>query len=152
MQFSKQKAWNKTKTVPMDYLPLMHKTRIRQIKICLTTLKWPNIIQYLPKCYSIFASIFASRLNTSTKNHHIFALPTIQLRYQSFGIRLDDESRSRTPLCQNLMETTLTERQKNEKKKVSRSLDDTWGHWEVTTIKIKTPKSWIFQSKTSLKV
>ena len=47
--------------------------------------------------------IFASRSNTSTANHHIFASPTIWLRYQSFGIRLDDESRSRTPLCWNLV-------------------------------------------------
>ena len=30
---------------------------------------------------------------------HIFALPTIRLRYQSFGIRLDNESRSRTPFA-----------------------------------------------------
>ena len=112
-----KKAWNKTKTVPIDYLTLMHKTWIRRIKIRLTTRKWPNIIQYLPECNSIFALIFALRLNTLTANHHIFASPTIQLRYQSFGIQLDDESRSGTPLCRNLMETTLTERDKKLKRK-----------------------------------
>ena len=88
-----------------NYSTLMHKTWITWIIIHLTTQKWPNIIQYLAECYSIFALIFASRLNTSTANHHIFASPTIRLRYQSFGIRLDDEARSGTPLRQNLPAT-----------------------------------------------
>ena len=85
-----------------NYSTLMHKTRTRRIIICLTTGKWPNIIQYLAQCYSIFASIFASRSNTLTVNHHIFASPTIRPRYQSFSIRLDEEYRSGTPLCPNL--------------------------------------------------
>ena len=54
------------------YATLMYKTRIRWIKICLTIRKWPNII--LPKCYSIFALIFALRLNTLTSNYHFFLL------------------------------------------------------------------------------
>ena len=37
-----------------NYSTLMHKTRIRRIKIHLTTQKWLNIVQYLPECYSIF--------------------------------------------------------------------------------------------------
>ena len=73
-------------------------TQITQIVIRILTQKWLNIIQYLAQCYSIFAS----RLNTSTSNHHIFASSTIGLRYQILGIRLDGESRSVTPLCQNL--------------------------------------------------
>ena len=84
-----------------NYSTLMHKTWRGQI--CLTTPKWPNIIQYLPKCYSIFALIFALRLNTSTANHHILASPTIRLRYQSFSNRFDCESRSGTPLRGNLL-------------------------------------------------
>ena len=31
--------------------------------------------------YSIFALIFASRSNTTTSNHHFFALPIIRLRH-----------------------------------------------------------------------
>ena len=78
-----------------NYSTLMNKTRIRRIIISLTTSKWPNIIQYLAKCYSIFASTLALRSNTSTSNHHISALPTIRLGYQSFGIRLYGKSLSR---------------------------------------------------------
>ena len=55
-------------------------TRITQIIIWILTHKWPNIIQY-----------------------SAFALPTIRLRYQSFGICLDVESRSGTPLRRNLV-------------------------------------------------
>ena len=56
---------------------------------------------YSAESYSIFASIFASRLNTSTTNHHIFASPIIRLRYQSFAICLDNKSRIGTPLPRN---------------------------------------------------
>ena len=62
-------------------------------------LKVTDEINYLLTCYYIFAF----RLNTSTAKHHIFSLPTIQLSYQSFGIRLIDKSRSGTPLYQNLI-------------------------------------------------
>ena len=60
--------------------------------------KWPNTIQYSAECYLIFASILASRSNTSTLNHHFFASPTIWVRHHIFGIRFDDESRSVTLL------------------------------------------------------
>ena len=85
-----------------NYWTLMHKTQIRWIKIFLITWKWPNNIQYLSECYSIFASIFTSRSNTSTSNHHFFALSTIRLRLQRFAIRFNDESRSGTPLNRNM--------------------------------------------------
>ena len=64
-----------------------HVTRITWIKIQLITQKWLNIIPYLAECYSIFAS----RSNISTSNHHFFV------------ICLDDESQSRTPLHWNLV-------------------------------------------------
>ena len=79
----------------------IHNTKLWQ----LLTQKWPNIIRYSTECYSIFASIFASRSNTSLSNHHIFASPTIQLRYQTFRICLDNEPRSGTLLCRNLPNT-----------------------------------------------
>ena len=88
-----------------NYLTLMHVTLITWIKNQLITWKWPNIFWYSAEWYSIFASIFASKLNTSTSNHQFFALPTIGLRLQRFAIRLNDKSRSRTPLCRNLPRT-----------------------------------------------
>ena len=45
--------------------------------------------------------------NTLTSNHHIFASPTIRLRYQSFGLHPNDESRIGTPLRQNLVYISL---------------------------------------------
>ena len=53
------------------------------------TRKWPNFIRYSSECYSIFAS----RSNTLTLNHHFCDQSTIQLRLQRFVIRLKDESR-----------------------------------------------------------
>ena len=77
----------------------MYKTSIRQIAISLITQKWPNIIQYSAR----MPLIFAWGSNTLTSNHHIFASPTIRLRYQSFGIRLNNESQTRIPLRRNLV-------------------------------------------------
>ena len=82
-----------------NYSTLMHKTWIRQIKICFKSLKWLNIIQCLPECYSIFAL----RSNTWTLNHHFFAFSTIRLRLQRFAIGFDEESLSRTLLRWNLI-------------------------------------------------
>ena len=76
---------------------------ITQIIIWILTQKWPNFIWYSVEGYSKFASIFVLSLNTSTWNHHIFALPTIRHRYQSFGICLNDKSENGTPLCRNLL-------------------------------------------------
>ena len=70
-----------------NYLTLLHVTWIAQIKIWLITCKWQNIIWYSAKCYSIFAS------------------PTIWLKFQTFAISLEEESRSGTPLCRNLVPT-----------------------------------------------
>ena len=57
-------------------------------RIPLKTRKCPNVIRYLPKCYLIFAS----RLNTSTSNHHFFASSTIQLRLQRFASTMNLEA------------------------------------------------------------
>ena len=70
------------------------------ISICFITRKWTN---FWPEYYSIFASIFTSRSNTPTSNHHIFASSTIRLRLQRFAIHFNNESRSGTPLRRNLL-------------------------------------------------
>ena len=74
---------------------------VTQIIIWLIIWKWQNFILYSPECYSIFASIFASRPITPTSNNHFFALPTIQLGHQSFDIRFDKESWSGSLLRRN---------------------------------------------------
>ena len=78
------------------------------------TQKWPNVIRYSPECYSIFALIFASRLNNSTPNHQFFASSTIRLRHQAFMIHLDNKSRSGIPLCQNLLTRLVYPKDKNK--------------------------------------
>ena len=56
--------------------------------------KWPNIIKYFaPMLFNIRFEVEYFNLESST----------IWLRLQRFAIGFDDESRSRTPLCQNLM-------------------------------------------------
>ena len=60
----------------------------------------------LPKCYSIFTLIFASRWNTSTSKHHFFA-SSIRLGLKRFAICFEDESWSGTPLRRNLLHTAL---------------------------------------------
>ena len=60
--------------------------------------KWPNFIRYLSECYSIFAS----RSNTLTSNHHFCDSSTIRLRLQRFVIGLKDKSRIGAPIRQSL--------------------------------------------------
>ena len=75
---------------------------------CITSFWYlSNIFRYSAKSYLIFASIFASRWNTLTSNHHIFTSPTIRLRYQSFGLHPNDEYWIGTPLRQNLVYISL---------------------------------------------
>ena len=52
------------------------------------------------------ASIFALRSNNSTLIHQLYDSTTIQLRYQSFVIRLKDKPRVGAPIRQNLASWT----------------------------------------------
>ena len=72
-----------------------------QIKTWIINPKLPNVIWYSAKCYSIFAL----RSNNLTPNHQCLTSSTIQLRQQTFMIRLDDKSPSGTLLRRNLLST-----------------------------------------------
>ena len=67
------KLWRILRPCIAICLKLTLYTQITWIKTWLTTRKWLNIIPYATECYSIFASIFASRSNKSTLNHQFFA-------------------------------------------------------------------------------
>ena len=83
--------WNQAQKnyIHQTWIPLFYQ---------LITQKWPNIIQYSAKWFSILAL----RSNTSPSNHHFFASLTIWLRLQRFAIHLDSKSWSWTPLHLNL--------------------------------------------------
>ena len=51
--------------------------------------------------------IFALRLSNLTANHQFFDSTTIQLRHQSFGIRLDDKPQVGTQIRRNLLSTVV---------------------------------------------
>ena len=57
----------------------------------------PNVIPYWLRVWKLWPRTII-----------FFASPTIRLRHQSFDIPFDDESRSRTLLCQNLVGTNIT--------------------------------------------
>ena len=51
----------------------------------------------------ITASIFASRSSSLTLNHKFYDLTTIQVKHQSFDIRLKDEPQVGTLICRNMV-------------------------------------------------
>ena len=71
-----------------------------------------NSIYYskMAKFYSIFVQILFNILfevEYSDLEPSFFTSPTVRLRHQSFDIRYDDESRSKTPLRWNLLYTSV---------------------------------------------
>ena len=60
------------------------------------------------------ASIFISRLSNSTLIHKFYDLTSIQLRYQSFDIRLEDEPRVETLIHQNLIRVPKPTKKKHK--------------------------------------